>query len=84
MKKYLPVLFLLILLILGCFYWFEYRPSMIIKKCYEISNGKTSNLTSQENEFVPESFVNKYVPGFNQTTKEINYKNCLRDNGLEK
>lgn len=60
-SKQFIVLTILVVLILGfTFYWFEYRQTMIRKRCYDIS-----------------------LIGMIQN-REINYKNCLKDNGLEK
>lgn len=61
-KQYqITIYFATILLLLGfAFYWYEWRPIEIRKKCYDIS-----------------------LLGWTQNG-EINYKNCLRDNGLEK
>jgi hypothetical protein len=65
--KLLITLFGLVLLI-GIFYWFEYRPKHIIKECFSI----TSN--SIYGKFLMETDVEKF---------NILFKNCLRGNGLE-
>ncbi len=57
----ISLLAILIIVISGAFYWFQFRPSQIRKKCYDIAAA---------------------ISGFN--TLEINYQNCLRDNGLNK
>lgn len=65
---------LLVLILAGIFYWFEWRPSQIRKNCYDsaiknpFNNLKTFNDTESERR------------------SELNfiYQNCLRMEGLEK
>jgi hypothetical protein len=83
-KEYKGIIIIVLVLILGAFYWFEYRPNMITKKCQKLSTlSESSDLINKSSSSI-ELYRNKYVPGYNETTKEINYKNCLRSNGLEK
>ena len=72
-KEYKGILIIVLVVILGAFYWYEYRPTMIIKKCYDISNDGSSSL---------ENLANKYIPGINQTTKDTMFRNCLKKNGI--
>ena len=54
------LLAILVISITGAFYWFEWRPNQIRKRCYDIS-----------------------LIGWTQNG-EINYQNCLKNNGLER
>ncbi|MFA6422814.1 MAG: hypothetical protein WCV92_05465 [Candidatus Buchananbacteria bacterium] len=70
-KTIVVVLTLLLLILVGIFYWFEWRPSQIRKNCYAsaIKNPfKNPNATESERR------------------SELNfiYQNCLKIKGLEK
>ncbi len=72
------VLVVLVLLILGFgFYWFEWRPSQIRKKCYETvggsfkTDGTFKEFVAKQQFLISDDF-------------ERSYQNCLRRNGLAK
>lgn len=77
MNKRIIIIIALISIISGAiFYWYEWRPSQIIKKCSHRAEGMyglTKSLPGLPS--IPESV--------RQSQKEITYKDCLRENGLE-
>ena len=70
-KKILPIL-LIILIVLGiAFYWYEWRPMQIRKHCaFKAYNKRVGFLSLGQNLSTPQ-------------TEQL-YKDCLRENGLEK
>mgnify|MGYP001612820396 CR=1 FL=1 len=76
-KKILPIstIILIIIIILGgTFYWFQWRPSQIIQGCFrqkQETREAYSDLRSVSDEKVEE-----YA--------EMRYQDCLRRHGLEK
>ncbi len=67
-KKYWWVI-IIILIVGGAFYWYEWRPSRIVKECEkytedQIKDTKTGEKTAEVYNFI--------------------YKICIRQNGLEK
>lgn len=72
-KKYWWLI-IVIIIIGGAFYWFQWRPSQIIKECFKVkqeSRATDSSLTSVSDEQIEE-------------WAEMRYQDCLRANGLEK
>ena len=76
MNKYkliLPITVLILVIILGgIFYWFEWRPSQIRKNC--------TNLVSNQKGFNAQKFADELSGKiyFDETA----YKKCLRENGI--
>lgn len=73
MSKRMKILHGLIILVilLGAFYWFGLRPSQIRKECYDYANKNTRfNFYDSESEY--------------RTDLNFIYGNCLKIHGLEK
>ena len=68
MKKKIILGAIIFLILSGAFYWFQWRPAQIRKECSR--------------------FINLKVIGSWRThsaeEKELDYKECLREHGLEK
>jgi len=78
-KEYKGILIIILILIIGTFYWFQLRPNSIRKGCWneieKIKNGeiKKEGFNSEQyriNEGIQNS-IDKY------------YENCLRKRGLD-
>ena len=67
------VIFLIIILA-GCFYWFEYRPSQIRRECIKGADAKVKSYS-----LLP--FNNSYEKQ-SQRSYEY-YRNCLRERGMK-
>jgi hypothetical protein len=65
LKEYWVLIVIILILLAGSFYWYEYKPMRLIKQC----NTKAISEASKEK---PEAVVNYY---------EFAYKLCLRMNG---
>ena len=80
-NKKKPYLILLgFLLLVGWFYWFQYRQVLIRKNCYEIANTTTVG--------VRDDLLSKYYPvspDAKVSKKEQNniYRACLAEQGLK-
>ena len=66
MKKKIILGAIILLILGGIFYWFQWRPAQIRKECSR--------------------WINFRVLGGTRTAeeKELDYKECLREHGLEK
>lgn len=82
---------LLIIIIFGWFYWFQWRPTEIRKECAEVSMKNYSESFSQRDSDpsltgdllndgkIPVSAIERL-----NENRETNYVNCLRIEGLNK
>ncbi len=67
----------LVLLIMGGFYWYEWRPTQIKKECSRISQSTADIFDKpQGDKFVQGSIAIKYA------SPDERYKTCLRSKGL--
>lgn len=86
-KEYKGIIIIVLILILGAFYWFQLRPNQIRKECMKMAQqGITSNSKETEESFQVGSFVDKYQAKQGLLSGEkINelYLICLRAKGLE-
>jgi hypothetical protein len=76
LKKYWWVI-LIIAVLGGMFYWFQWRPTSIRKSCYRVSVKNAQAAYKETNPNAEEGYVN-----FN--TMDRFYIYCLQKNGLEK
>ena len=85
-SKYIP--FVLIMLILaGLFYWFEWRPTQIRKECYKQAEAEEKAYLELTKASLPTKTING--PTYlnlhpRDKTLEENYRDCLLQNGLSK
>lgn len=79
--KFKIILIIIILAVLGgAFYWFEWRPSQIRKECYfRLQIGGGFSKEKDEND-LPSL---KMLPVPSEKADEF-YRNCLREHGLER
>jgi len=83
-KEYKGIIILILILILGVFYWFQLRPNSIRKGCWDKVEMAQSGDVPNEGEFVPGSIAEKFVPKMDkQKVIDEIYDNCLRENGLD-
>jgi hypothetical protein len=78
-KEYKAIITLVLVIILGAFYWFELRPNQIRKNCWQ----KIENLKIGEKEdktFNQDEFLIKY--GIQESMEKV-YTNCLKEKGLK-
>lgn len=73
------VVFVTVLIIVGWFYWFQYRPSEIKKRCGKTATTKVSNLAEQ-GLFLKMTNEKKIKSG--QDYYDFYYKECLNFEGL--
>lgn len=75
MKSKIILIVVILAVLGGAFYWFQWRPSEIRKECAKSS--ELSGFTGLG--------LSKYLPeNQKQEIVESEYKNCLREHGLEK
>lgn len=72
MKTILIAILAVLVITLGAFYWYEYRPSQIRKSCQE-------KIEKQDRELLESAIKSKIMGEGNDI-----YDFCLRKNGLEK
>jgi len=93
-NEYKGIIIIVLVLILGAFYWYQVRPTQIIKACWnrveKIKNYKTPTKLSDFKtiRFSPDSFateylINKIKLGDQEAINNI-YSNCLREKGINK
>lgn len=70
-KEYKGIIIIVLVLILGAFYWFQIRPSFIRKDCYKIHFVST----------VPGLIYERYFKT-QESFGEKAYQRCLYKNGL--
>jgi len=73
-KEYMGIIIIVLVLILGTFYWFQVKPNQTRKKCvknFPLAFGITSV------DYQPGSFLKAQ-------TDKAGYEKCLREHGLEK
>ena len=63
---------IILLVIVGLFYWYEWRPSQIKKECFEKASDFSTEAIGKQGGSV-DSFDKTY---------DFIYKNCLRKEGL--
>lgn len=92
------VITILVLILLGgAFYWFEYRPAEIRKVCVEETTDIARQLFAQKNSLYQEAYEKEkgedhveYMEGavergfYDHDDFEAKYRECLRRQGLEK
>lgn len=73
------------ILILGLFYWYQFRPSQIRKKCSEISKEKAGEkLKWLGEETKDETYIKASREGkYQMDDYEFIYNQCLHDEGLK-
>lgn len=76
MRKPIYLITIILLLIIAfAFYWYEWRPSQIIKECYhKIYDNKALDFSAFKEEFTKSG----------KQKNESEYENCLLEKGLEK
>lgn len=88
MNKYLPYIFIL-LLILGWFYWFQFRPNIIRQECVDEAVDSAKSLLKQKadletHEIYKQEMLDAYDKGLHyKEDYEYHYKKCLNASGLK-
>ena len=70
---------LVILGIIGWFYWFQIRPSMIYSSCHSQAILSTQGKNLEEGFIINQLIKEKVFPDY-----ESHYKACLRSKGINK
>jgi len=72
--------------LVGAFYWYEWRPSSIRKECYTLSGEKAKDLLKIKSELSGYDKYKKEIEKglFLKADQDSNYADCLNENGLEK
>ena len=86
-KKIIIISSILIILILaGAFYWFQWRPTQIRKNCYAEAKEKAISLLGKKVADEPSQYSDMAKQGnkFLKDDFQFLYQNCLRAHGLEK
>lgn len=79
-KEYKGIIIIVLILILGAFYWFQLRPTQIKKGCWnQIEKIKSGEIKSEKYN-MEEGLIRNGV----QNNIDAFYSNCLREHGLDK
>lgn len=81
-KKYWWLI-IIIIIFGGVFYWFQWRPTQIIKECFNEANGQKMAVMNSENTLI---FLGSPLTKRADYDKIFNdiYQECLLKNGLSK
>lgn len=75
------IVLVVILLIGGAFYWFQFRPTKIRKECWAWVEKVKNSEIENNGKYVPGQVAARY--GAQEVIDNL-YNNCLRERGLEK
>ena len=73
-KIWIATIVIIVLILVGIFYWFQLRPTKIRKECSRIVNNREG--------FIPGKFAAEYTG--KTYFDEEGYRKCLLEHGLEK
>lgn len=78
-KYYIAII---IILLLGSFYWFEYRPNKIRKDCFLVAKDYKNSITRTESDLIMEGFTITKRADYEKLFDD-KFKECKLEHGIQ-
>lgn len=74
------IIILVLIIVAGWFYWFQFRPYKIYSDCSKVATVKSLNYSLEEGDEEDKGFAKR--GRYYQEDYDVYYNRCLRNNGI--